>query len=728
MKRNSLKIWCLVGALCALCACEDDGDVMLSSGGDKTQTGDKTQPDDNTGDKVCAKACVIGTKICTLDGKVMECGDFNSDGCPVWKQTSCPEGAECLNGVCLGADESVSCENECSTANLYECATTSDGRSGTHVCTNTDDDPCLEWSSVTACPDDKNCSQGNCGCQDQCEVGAVECSGTGYRSCVDTNMDGCFEWSSVTPCAGGCSQGACQCDHKCNVGAKECSEDGYRTCVENNDGCRVWSSVTSCPEGCTSGECTCHNECSENAKECSGAGYRICMKNSNGCFKWSDVTPCSQGCDAGACKAAPTVVMAPTRYPGNQILSPITPYVVQSMKNIAAKNSSRKNTRFMKIGDSHMYSGSVFMYCFSNSGNKAGYNLNGNTQLQPVIDEFQSEYNSFSRDSVSAVLGKTAYWAVSGNYITSEISAVNPRFAFFGYGSNDMGWFGYTKPSGSDSGYYGTMQWFYRYILKSVNILLPQGIIPMFIGTGVRTDKPSVANEGLYPIHWVKIFDAISRGVAEAYQVPYMNLQLAQQSLAGYGLGGDGLHHKHIDKGCTFTSDGLQGGANTRNFYAIQMLDHAWRTVVKGENAPDTIVPYDGKGTKSEPYVIASLPYEHSTKSSSGTNNFGSYSCQSGTNESGPEIYYKLTLTKTTKIRAVALSADGVDVDIHLAQALDGSCTVRGDKWVESSLAAGTYYFIVDTYGGSGNAGEYLFAIVECDSDDKYCASSTIGG
>ena len=424
--------------------------------------------------------------------------------------------------------------------------------------------------------------------------------------------------------------------------------------------------------------------------------------------------------------------MKPTRYPGNTILSPVTTFSVEQMKAIAANNTSRHNLHFIKVGDSHMYPGSVFMYCFSKNGAKGGMDLNGETSLNGVIDAYQSSgFDAFNRDSVAAVLGKTAYWAVSNGYITEEIDASNPRFAFYGYGTNDMGWFDYTKPSsGASGGYFATLEWYYQNVLKGAKIMMTTGVIPLFIGTGYRTDRPqNIENDGLLPIHWVKTFDAVARGIAEAYQVPYYNLALSQMTLAnsGYGLGGDGIHHKTVAKGCDFTPNGLKGGANIRNHYAIQMLDRAWRTLILGESAPDKVIEFEGEGSPDAPWIISSLPYTHSADTSKGHNRFVSYSCTSST-EDGPEYYYKLVLTSQKKIRAFALSSTAsVDVNLYLLTALDASkCMTRGNRWVEATLQKGSYYFVVDTYRDN-KSGEYLFGIVECDEDDAYCAQTTIG-
>ncbi|MBQ9396518.1 MAG: hypothetical protein IJU23_13520, partial [Proteobacteria bacterium] len=95
-----------------------------------------------------------------------------------------------------------------------------------------------------------------------------------------------------------------------------------------------------------------------------------------------------------------------------------------------------------------------------------------------------------------------------------------------------------------------------------------------------------------------------------------------------------------------------------------------------------------------------------------------------------PEIIYQLNVTQKMRIRAFVVSSSGHDMDIYLKNTLDdNSCATRGDHWVESELSPGTYYFVVDTFGeDASKAGEYLFGIVECDSDDKTCGKTTQGG
>ncbi|MBQ9815865.1 MAG: hypothetical protein IJM59_00125 [Proteobacteria bacterium] len=675
--------------------------------------------------KDCQGTCIDGDKKC--DGNVSMACVVDKDGCPGWVPRDCEEEEDCVSGVCVPKTAPApSCANECDNENDQICDEQADA-SGYKKCSNFDDDVCLEWSEFIPCPEGTACSGGSCGgCTNECPAeGNVECSGEGYRTCVDKNEDGCFEWSDVVPCEHGCESGHCACANACEPGQKECSGEGFRTCEDaNSDGCYEWSAVTACPNGCDGGSCSCKHECEANQKECSGEGCRTCTADADGCRIWSAVTRCEHGCSSGSCQEAPK--NEPTRYPGDKILSPVTPYVVQSMKNIAAKNTSQKNDVFMKVGDSHMADGAVFMRCFSNSKSQKP-KLNGADFLQSVINEFQKSLDSFNRDSKSTVIGKTAWWANSGP-LKEEMNAIHPRFAFYGYGSNDMEWHEYEFKN-----YFLTLEWFYRELRKGLKTMMDSGIIPLLIGTGVRTDKPSKASDGHYPFYLVPVFDAVSRGLAEQYQIPYMNLQLAQQPLKdnNYGLGSDGLHHSSSGGGCDFTDSVMKKyGANVRNRYAIEMLDRAWKMLYKNESAPDAVIPFKGSGTASDPYIIDSLPYTHPGNTNKGTNSISQYPKCRDTNESGPEIYYKLELKNKTKFRAFAVSASEVDVDIHILNGSNkaDSCMKAANRYVEGNFDAGTYYFSVDTCDGAGNAGEYLFGVIPCLSGDPVCGSSLSGG
>lgn len=566
------------------------------------------------------------------------------------------------------------------------------------------------------------------------------CHDSGNRLICRKN-GACFAWEPA-PCGESeiCQDGACidqTCDDECMQNEYACDGDVLQACVLK-DGCYAWTTAKTCENGCKNGAClekpACQNACTPNERTCDKDSVQSCVLK-DGCYAWTTAQKCENGCKNGACVAA---VYEKTRYSADRILSPITPYSVDQMKAIAAKKSSRNGSSFIKMGDSHMYSQSYFMYCFSESNSKHnGYNLNG-LPFSNVASAFQSNFDSFSRISGATILGETANLPIKNNFalLNAEISAANPRFAFYGFGSNDMGWYDYRKfKTSTNGGYFAAMQLYFRNVLKAMDALIDNGVIPLLIGTGRRTDTvtyyktSTVAADRDQPRHFVTTFNAVSRGIAEYYQIPYYDLQLSHANASNFGLSGDGLHHTQKNNGCDFTASGLLAGANLRNRYAIEMLDRAWRTVVKGEAAPDkTTEVFKGTGTQNSPFEIHTLPYTHLHTSVGGESRLSSYSCQSGTSEAGPERVYKMTLNEATRIRAVALSATSVDVDLHLLSSLNANqCVVRGDKWVEANLSAGTYYFVVDTYQSNANAGLYLLAVHACDADDADCGSKNTG-
>jgi hypothetical protein len=137
--------------------------------------------------------------------------------------------------------------------------------------------------------------------------------------------------------------------------------------------------------------------------------------------------------------------------------------------------------------------------------------------------------------------------------------------------------------------------------------------------------------------------------------------------------------------------------------------------------------PLQGEGTPAAPWVIDALPFTdvHDT-SKEGAPFVDSYpGCSNDADESGPELWYRLDVTETVRIRAIALDMEGVDIDIHLVDesATGEGCIARGNSFVQQTLEPGTYHFVLDTWVSDGTpmAGEVLFVLVECAPDDSAC-------
>ena len=256
----------------------------------------------------CVNECALDTAQCQGNG-AQTCGEFDDDDCTEWSAVvPCDEGETCSSGEC-----STRCLNECGVLNQRQC-----NGNGYQVCANSDEDACLEWGVVQACPAGQTCANGECAaqCVNACSEGSKQCSGPGFQSCGNLDEDPCLEWSAVQPCAEGqtCSGGECAaaCGDECVRGNTRCAPGGLQRCGNHDDDpCTDWGSSAPCPQGqfCSNGACAagCNDECSRGAKRCSGNGYETCGDyDDDDCREWSAATPCPPGqlCSNGACAAA----------------------------------------------------------------------------------------------------------------------------------------------------------------------------------------------------------------------------------------------------------------------------------------------------------------------------------------------------------------------------------------------------------------------------------------
>ena len=139
--------------------------------------------------------------------------------------------------------------------------------------------------------------------------------------------------------------------------------------------------------------------------------------------------------DAGA-GGADGLVEGPARYPADRTLSPITPSVAAHLRAIG---TGGQPDVFAKVGASATASES-FLHCFAGTR----VDLAGRVELQPALDFFRggdaAGTTPFDRTSLSAVVGMSAGWAISGDPspLESELAAIDPRLAVVMYGTNDI--------------------------------------------------------------------------------------------------------------------------------------------------------------------------------------------------------------------------------------------------------------------------------------------------
>jgi hypothetical protein len=409
------------------------------------------------------------------------------------------------------------------------------------------------------------------------------------------------------------------------------------------------------------------------------------------------------------------------RYRHDEISSPLTDSVADAMRAIAARDGTLTDDVFMKVGASGTVN-SHFMSCFAASMQYT-VDLDGRDELQSSLDFFRggdaAGDTPFDRVTLAAEVGRTASWVVSGSPspLEQEISAITPRFALVNYGTNDMQQ-GVTHRS--------ALFPFYDNFNALLDELETQGIVPIVTGLNPRSDSTVAAR-------WVPSYDVVTRGIAEARQLPYISLYNAMVGLPSMGLISDGIHgnaYQDPNEGsqpCWFSSGPLQFNYNSRNLLTLQALDGVRDLVLGGAVSLVQAEPWIGDGTASAPIVIDRLPFTHAGDTSASTESaLDSYPlCDSGQNESGPEIVYRLELQQAAALRILALDRQGADVDVHLlgdAPTADG-CLQRDDRVIERTLPAGAYHIVVDTFvtSGSPQAGPYLLAVLTCEPGDPDC-------
>ncbi len=152
------------------------------------------------------------------------------------------------------------------------------------------------------------------------------------------------------------------------------------------------------------------------------------------------------------------------------------------------------------------------------------------------------------------------------------------------------------------------------------------------------------------------------------------------------------------------SSDPFQSGRQLPDWSDSGPADTCEPPTDTGEPCPEGLI------------CVTDLPFTHSADTStSQLREFDSYSCSPGTDESGPELIYRVDLT-TRGVLGVAIddSTSGVDIDAHILSTLDAeSCLDRGNSDAHAAAEPGHVYVVADTYvaGAREQAGPYSITI-----------------
>ena len=402
--------------------------------------------------------------------------------------------------------------------------------------------------------------------------------------------------------------------------------------------------------------------------------------------------------DGGAPPDGGTPATGPRVYPHGARHSPLDEGLAAELAARAAAHPAQQDDVLAKVGDSITVSTS-FLRCFAGST----IDLAGRDGLAPTIDHFRggnaSGTDPFTRTTAAAGVGWTASRVLEGSPspLETELGAITPRFAVVMYGTNDVGFVDYDA--------YG------RNMTAIVDTLLARGIVPVLSSIPPRDDDASADAR-------VPAFGGIVRALAASRGVPFVDFHRELVAIPGHGLASDGIHPQQSPSGaCVLTPAGLAYAANVRNLITLEALDRLRRVMLAGEPAPDAAVPrLAGSGTRADPFVIESLPLAVAGDTRvDGERGVPRWDACSPSDESGPELRYRVALAAPARLVAVVSSGAGADLDVHLVRAgEDGAgCLARGNRDVALDVPAGSYDVVVDTYasGGVERVGEHFLFV-----------------
>jgi len=159
-----------------------------------------------------------------------------------------------------------------------------------------------------------------------------------------------------------------------------------------------------------------------------------------------------------------------------------------------------------------------------------------------------------------------------------------------------------------------------------------------------------------------------------------------------------------------------QVGCNAALLSALDENGTGADTGEKTEDTADESEPETEEECPEGMICVKTFPYIQTHDTRLGSSDYDSYGCAPGTDESGPEILYRLEVDEPGFLALSLDSMSGdVDIDVHLLRSLDsGDCIDRGHWDAASLLEPGTYYVTADTWvnsGGDEQAGVYTITM-----------------
>lgn len=364
------------------------------------------------------------------------------------------------------------------------------------------------------------------------------------------------------------------------------------------------------------------------------------------------------------------------------IHSALTPAVVRRLRELRAA-ADRRDDVFIKLGGSSVES-RAFLHCFAYDGDNL--DLADHGELAETLAFFRggnaAGSNPFARESAAARVGWSLRQGLAGrpSHALQEARATDGRFALVFFGGNDVQ---ARRP-----------RRFAERLERMLDQLLDRGLIPIVGATTPRGDDPEMDG-------WARRYNRISRAIAQAWQVPYLDFYVAQDPLPGRGLAGDGVHPNTLVEGgrgraCVLTEEGLEHGSNQRNLRTLELLDRLRRTVLLGEGAPDPEPrAMRGDGSAASPLRLTRIPFGERVTPGEGSA-LSAYGCEGSEPSGGPERIYRLRVEEETALEVNVFADEGARIYLLGPQVDPLACAAHGGEDLEVTLARGVHHLVIE--------------------------------
>lgn len=347
-----------------------------------------------------------------------------------------------------------------------------------------------------------------------------------------------------------------------------------------------------------------------------------------------------------------------TRYPYGRTFSPLSPPVIEQLRDVIRRHPQRRDDVFAKIGDS-VTASPFALTCFSGAAPLA---------IEPeawrgVLARFRGGNagtgDPFQRASVAARAGWSAWQALAGapSPLERELATTQARWALVQFGTNDV--------------QIGSLHHYADRMAAIVERLLASGTIPLLFTVMPRADDRAKHAAVLE-------YNAALRVVAELYQVPLVDYYAELAPLPGWGLASDGIHPSvyrgpNGAQACDLSPVARRSGFNLRNALSLEALARV-TAAVEGVSSPEPEPPaWPGSGTEADPLRAPHHSSVFSGVVSVTPDAAAGAPCPGERTPSGRSLFLRLPAAETRPVRIIGFDFGDVSLDLKLLGAR-GEC------------------------------------------------------